>query len=694
MQKKAAQTTDGKNMLIAVPGSGKTTVLVARLGYMVFCKGISPREILAVTYTRAASADMRERFAKYFGRETADRIKFCTLNSISLAVCRMRFGERLPKMIDDTSRKKLLVDILQGLMEDYPADSDITAAENLIGYAKNMLLDEKAISALDAEVPQPLEIMKRYKRYLNENRLMDFDDQMIYAMRILRSDPAIAARLRQRFRYISVDEVQDVSKLQHEIIKLLVSDETSLFMVGDEDQSIYGFRGAFPEAMLRCREDYKDAGILFMEQNYRSAAEIVEKAAGFISRCTQRYDKKIVPVRGSGGTVVKIPSAGRSGQYDFLLKQFRDFDEAGEGRTAVLYRTNDSIIPLADSMFREGIPFCVKASGGSFFTHRVTSDMTAFLTLALDPYDTEAFMRIYYKCSMGIKKDDARSICYMSESEGMSVFQAMEEHFSERSSMKQRVRNFISTMKQAASASSRAAVSIIYRNIYSGYMERRELDSGKIDILTALAANEPVLSRFMVRLQKLPMLMAELPSDGERIVFSTVHSSKGLEYDTVYIIDVFDGAFPANDDPGLYQEERRLFYVAVTRAKERLFIFGLEDRKTSFTDEIFPRPKLSERKQPSSGYLEKALGKNSAEKKVNAAAVALSGSIICEGASVTVRSKGEGKIISVVKDTERSRHKVTVEFADGTCGNYVLEIALNSGNMVIHTPQQKQDSPI
>ena len=274
-QQSAVQSVTGPVLLLAVPGSGKTTVLVTRLGYMIFCRGIAPEKILTVTYTVAATKDMSERFASRFGQDLADCLEFRTINGICARVIQY-YGRKTARtafslLTDEKRISTILSAIYQKTEQVYPTDGDLKNVRTLITYIKNRMLNEKEIEALDETAEIRISaIYKEYCKHLRENQLMDYDDQMVYAYNMLRKIPWLLEYFQDQYSYICVDEAQDTSKIQHAIIALLASRTENLFMVGDEDQSIYGFRAAYPEALLEFEQHHPGAKVLLMEENFRS----------------------------------------------------------------------------------------------------------------------------------------------------------------------------------------------------------------------------------------------------------------------------------------------------------------------------------------------------------------------------------------------------------------------------------------
>ena len=312
-QSEAVKTVEGPVLLLAVPGSGKTTVLVLRLGYMILNCGIKPENILTVTYTVAATRDMAQRFAGYFGAELAERLEFRTINGICAKIIayysRMIGKKPFELVTDEKSTAGILTQIYQQVEQTWPTEADLRNVRTLITYIKNQMLTEKEIRALGKQKGSPLRaadcdiniaaIYERYNHWLRDQHLMDYDDQMVYALTILRKVPQVLEYFQEQYRYICVDEAQDTSRIQHTIIALLASKHDNLFMVGDEDQSIYGFRAACPEALINFEREHRGAKVLLMEQNYRSGSGIVRAADRFIQRNTLRHAKHMICADGA-----------------------------------------------------------------------------------------------------------------------------------------------------------------------------------------------------------------------------------------------------------------------------------------------------------------------------------------------------------------------------------------------------------
>lgn len=597
-QERAVQAVEGANLLLAVPGSGKTTVLVARLGHMIINKGIDPNCILAITYNKKACEEMEERFRRTFGADIGTSITFSTINALSLAIYK-RYCEKTNRnkreQIEDTERRKIIIKVLKEFSEDYPSENEILEFGQAITYIKNMMLDDENLLELNREYPRLSDMYHLYQEKLKAAFKMDFDDQMVFAHAILVKDPESLNYYRSKYKYICVDEAQDTSKIQHRIIQQL-SSGNNIFMVGDEDQSVYGFRAAYPKALLNFRYDYTNPYIMRMELNYRSTGKIVEKAHTFISKNKGRYEKHMTAAREAGDDVKLIHVRNREEQYKIALDVARN----NKTEIAFLYRDNESAIVLVDLFLRHGICFKLRAPEMNYFKTKVVLEIIAYLKLSVDPYDFESFDRICNKGILYLKKQQKEYVIADCEKKRMRISDALEKQMQYvKREHRDRASKFQEFVQNIGSCSPEQAIDCILENGYDKYIEEQHYDYGKIDILKMLAKKENDIKAFLNRLKYLETRISNgFMSDIEcPVVLSTIHSSKGLEYDTVYMVDVYDGRFPSSrpclfsrskDNADGEQEERRLFYVGITRAKNHLYLFNIDNLYSSFVGELFP----------------------------------------------------------------------------------------------------------
>lgn len=606
-QREAVTAVEGNVLLLATPGSGKTTVLVTRLGYMICTRGIDPASILTMTYTRAATWDMRRRFAGLFGEEAAASVQFRTINGVSAMIiqryCQHFRRSAFALMDNELVLNALVRQLCQQFNREYAEDGVVRDIRTQITYVKNMMLSEQEISAFKGNVEHFPEIYRAYQAELKKRGLMDYDDQMIYALSILRRHPEVLAFFREQYRYLCVDEAQDTSKIQHEIIRLLSAGHGNLFMVGDEDQSIYGFRAACPEALMRFEGDHPGARVLLMEENYRSTPEIIQLANRFVSENLSRREKTTQPTRSSGNPVHLLRCRDRKEQYLLLLEMARSCGR----ETAILYRNNDSALPLIDLFERQGIPYNSRSTDGVFFfTHRVVTDVLNILRFAAEPDNGELFLRIYYKFGAAIPKKMAQSAVERSERSGRAILEELMGLRDLKGYVKDAVRDLMDNLRQIPADSAETAVRRVWEAMHYGrYVQEKGFDTGKYFILCMLAQDVPSVSAFAEKLERLKHTLASHENSGETpLMLSTIHSSKGLEYDSVWLLDVLDGILPSTaegelqseEDEKLYEEDRRLFYVAMTRARNDLYLFSCNEA-ASFIAEAsgaLPAPDLGE----------------------------------------------------------------------------------------------------
>lgn len=628
-QKEAVQSTKGPVLLLAVPGSGKTTVLVTRLGYMIYCKNIPPERILTVTYTVAATKDMSERFAVRFGEDMAKRLEFRTINGICARIIQY-YGRRIGKtpfelVKDEKATTGMLIRICQDHGMGYPTESDLKNVRTLITYIKNMMLNEEELQKLEEESDIRIaEIYREYCRQMREQKLMDYDDQMLYAYNILRKDLGVLAYFQNRYPYICVDEAQDTSKIQHAIIALLAAGTGNLFMVGDEDQSIYGFRAAYPEALLSFEKKHPGAKVLLMEENFRSNAKIVEAADKFIQKNTLRHEKHMRAAREAGADIREISLKSRKAQYVYLMKaaqecttgmagmsgseEHRGRADASVTETAVLYRDNECAIPLIDLLERKNIPYRMRNADLSFFTHRTVLDVQNIIRFAMDPKDTELFMQIYYRLKLFFNKKDALRYAQISQEKDMEVLDAALKYGNLEKYQEDNIRNLKRQMVRILNMPGDEAVNQILTYMgYQDYLKKMGMNANKLETVKLIGSRVESPEKLLERLEELRTIIQEKVSDKDcPFILSTMHASKGLEYDTVYLLDVMDGILPekvlanprtaSKEELETYEEERRLFYVGVTRAKNQLNVFTT-NKPSKFCSELLGKRNLRENQQ-------------------------------------------------------------------------------------------------
>ncbi len=618
-QMKAVETITGPTLLLAVPGSGKTTVLIKRLGYMTYCKAIMPENILVVTYTVSATQDMKQRYTTFFGDDgIGDRIEFRTINGICAKIL-LDFGYQHNKKIytlaEDSYINRILIELYLKYDHEFPTEQDISALKLAIAYVKNMMYDKEDIKEYSNKLPFSLyDIYYDYVQRMKEEGYMDYDDQMVYTYNILKSFPSVLEKYQDKFKYICVDEAQDTSKIQHEILRLLADKYQNILYVGDEDQSIYGFRSAVPQYLLEMEQHYNNAQILLMETNYRSNANIVNMADTFIQKNKLRHPKTMVAFHPKSSKPKFINVSSRQGQYNHLLNVLSHV----QNKTAVLYRNNESLLPIVDELERQGISYNLKNVDLTIFKHKSVVDIQNIVNFAADPYNTELFMKIYTRLNLYLNKEFALSVCNRAKKENKEVLDVAKQMCKTQNKEDFRLELFEklqNNLKLVNNVNAQIGLNIILTKLrYNKYAETHKIRSGKIEILEILAIKSKNLKALFNRLNELKEIIANKPYDkNSKIILSTIHSSKGLEFDDVYLMDIIDGVFPESipkninkmdhDTRQIWEEERRLFYVAITRAKNNIYIYDIW-HDSIFVNELQQNEKARIRKERQKAKIE------------------------------------------------------------------------------------------
>lgn len=589
-QKKAISHIKGPALVLAVPGAGKTTVLIHRTANLILNEGISPEKILSITFSRASAKDMQERFNNLYGDITNIPVHFSTIHSFAYKLIRDYAYRKRQRyiLIEDMKKKlnkvQLLKNIYFSINNDYITEEKLESIINSIGYIKNMLITpDEYVSQFKVDTNNFLEIFNAYESYKKNNSLIDFDDMLTLALDILQEDKYLLEKYRSRYEYIQVDEGQDTSKVQLEIIRTLAHPKNNLFIVADDDQSIYGFRGAYPEGLFQFNKIYKDGKIYYMEENYRSTKNIVNICNRFIKKNTLRFNKDIFTKNPYIEPIKLVKVKNLEEQYTYLMDQLEGIVDYRN--TAILYRNNLSAVGIMETLERKGIPFYIKDFKIKFFDHWLVQDIIDFFLLAQDNSNILAFERIYYKMNGFISKVQLNSIKALHYED--SVFDRLLSLPGLNDFYK---KNFLSlklNFKKLSKLKPYEGIDLIEKNLgYGDYLKESHMRFGYsmdsleiiLNYLKIIASNTMDLNGFLARLKYLEYLCSHSKDNREGLTLSTVHSAKGLEFDRVYMIDLIDGEFPNGSsidsfnkgDIAPLEEERRLFYVGMTRAKSYL----------------------------------------------------------------------------------------------------------------------------
>lgn len=599
-QMEAVSHIDGPALILAVPGAGKTTVMVARNALLVIHEKINPHNILTMTFSRKAAQDMKDRFDTIYGTDISQKVEFSTIHAFSYRVYNhflKKYGNQKPLLLDseETLEKSSIIisKIYQGLSGEYPSEDKVETLSSDIGYVENMLMTEEQAKKWCEENRYHFETYIAYKKYKKENNFIDFDDMLRETLNIFLEYPSELEIYRQRYKYINVDESQDTSKLQHKIIEILAKPRNNIFMVGDEDQSIYGFRAAFPQALLNFGHTYPKAKVYLMEQNYRSYKNITTAANTFIKQNKTRFDKNIISEKPEGDPIKHILLPTLNDQYKYIAENIKKNQEYSE--TAVLYRNNQSAVAIADELDRNEIPFISSDENLKFFKHWIVNDIRDFIAFSKDSTNFNMFENFYYKINAFITKKVMNEV-KMSFVEGKNPFDILLQ-ISEDKRMYftvKRIKEAFELIKHCTNPS-RAMEVIEYNLEYRDYLEFRQKGSQGADsisnvmnCLKAIADNERTIDSFIARLEQLEYIMKNSRKNRSKnissVKLSTLHGSKGLEFDHVYIIDMIEKIFPSasvikqydDGDTAAMEEEVRLCYVGITRARKTLKLISAE----------------------------------------------------------------------------------------------------------------------
>lgn len=595
-QRAAVAAVDGPVLLLAVPGSGKTTVLITRLGYMTEVCGIAPESILTMTYTVAATQEMRARFAARFGEAEAARMEFRTINGVAariIALYSRMYGRTPPDLLQiESETTPLLLQLWQSINHEYAAESTLKELRTAITYIKNMCLTDAELDELETDLENLPELYRAYQQALRARHKMDYDDQLCFALQILNGAPAVAAAFRKRYRYFCVDESQDTSRVQHEIIRVLAQQSGNLFMVGDEDQSIYGFRAAYPQALMDFEKTYPGARVLLMEENYRSREPILAAANRFVARNRYRRPKTIAPTQGAGEPIRVVEVRRRADQLAFLFAEAQHC----EVETAVLFRNHESALPIIDLCERRGVPYGCKAVEQTFFTNKIVRDVADIFALAARPDDADTFLRCYFKFGVAVTRAQALYAAGQARQYGQGCWTALINEDSIRPRTRAAMAEVAAGLARLPRMAADDAVRFLTDQLgYGKYLDKNGMDRAKLAVLEMLGAQEPTPRRLLRRLAELRTIVQEhVTPPGCKFLLSTIHSAKGMEYDRVILLDVLDGILPAKPElccrtpaeTRQYEEDRRLFYVAMTRARQELVLFDCTAERASFAQEV------------------------------------------------------------------------------------------------------------
>lgn len=590
-QEAASMHKDGPALVLAVPGAGKTTVLLQRIDNLVNIHGVNPKNILSITFSKAQAMDMEKRFKNKY----PSNAHFATIHAFAYDIIRA-YAKENKRQIDLIEGKAgfnkygLIKRLYYSLNSTFIKDDTLEEFFTAYSFIKNSMISPTTyMEDYKPKIKNFKNLICQYESFKKERHLIDFDDMLTLALEILEREEKILRRIRNRFKYIQVDEAQDTSKIQIQIIRKIAQPLDNLFIVADDDQSIYGFRGASPKDLLAFPKAYPQAQVFFMEENFRSYEDITGTANIFIKKNKNRYNKTIISTKGKKEPVKVITCNNIKAQYDYLVDRIReDLDQAKT--VGVLYRNNISGLGLMDSLKEADLPYFNRDHSKAYLAHFVIEDMVNILKLAHDPSDVGLYEQVYYKLNAYLKKS---YLPYLRNLPGsMTVFDGLLDIPGLKDYQKEKIIDLAYDFRTVKELDLPKAISYIEKQIgYGTYLEDKTKKSGNEGyspdlVLESLKYISRGLTSPYDLEEKLLLIRNEQSQMGQPLSLTTVHSSKGLEFDRVYLIDLVEGEFPSHKSQELspkgraeaLEEERRLFYVAMTRAREGLSLFTLKFR--------------------------------------------------------------------------------------------------------------------
>lgn len=600
-QQKVATSIDGCYSVVAVPGAGKSTTLTCRTAYMILVKGVSPKRIMTVTYSKASALDMKDKFMRKFGPYIPDDVYFATIHSFAYSVLRNYSYLTNTKytFIEGNTSGVTKTSILRNLYKKYnkePINDDkLEELNGFIGFLINRMVGMKDLEKYKASypVPQFTNIYIDYLDTVEQNKFLDFDLMLKLCYDILVSDKSMLNYYSNMYDYYQCDEAQDTSLLQFSILKLLSKTRTSnLCIFSDDDQAIYSWRGGDPNLIINFKEFYSQSAVtLFMSRNFRSTKKIVRLANEFIKSNEKRIAKELYTENMTGEDVIFLSANDEFDQVEYIIDQIKN--KPINEDFAVLFRNNLSSIPLVDRLIKENIQFYIKDAVPSFFNSWITKDFLNFFNFAFNPSNCAAFEYIYYKIKTYIKKEDIKALSSLGdklEARGISVFDYLSSNSELTQNQKERLNSFSVKFTILSKLKPLKAIEYIESELnYKEYLKEYarkynySIDSieNMISTLKILAEGLDSVDSFIDKIEFLQqeMLNSRKNRGKSSIVLSTLHSSKGLEFDNVIIMDMTSN-FPSLEsiekkkegDSSMYEEELRLAYVGVTRSKKILYL--------------------------------------------------------------------------------------------------------------------------
>ena len=598
-QAKAVSHKDGPCLVLAGPGSGKTLTIVNRIKYLIEKCSVRPEEILVVTFTRFAAQEMKNRLCSLMGKKNLP-VTAGTFHGIFYGILRCTYRMNGQNILSEEEKYQLLREVISRqeaeVFDEEDFISDIAAE---IGKIKNNRLDVEEYVSEKCSAETFREIYSQYEEERKRRRKIDFDDMLVLCYNLLSSRPEVLEGWQRKFRYILIDEFQDINRIQYDVIRLLALPQNNIFVVGDDDQAIYGFRGADSELMFQFRKDYPQADQILLGMNYRSTEYIVRNSLKVIRHNERRFEKQLEAYRKGGACLHVQELADPAEEAEYILDEIEKCisDGVRPEDIAVLFRIHTDAGPVAEALVERRIPFQMKEHLPNIYNHFIGKDIQAYFRLAMGERRRQDFLQVMNRPKRYIGRDSLA---------GRAVsFEDIRNHYCDKEWMMDRIDQFEWDVKMLAKMAPYAAIQYIRKRIgyddflrdyaFSHNIPRTDL-TDVIQEIAEAARPYSTLEEWFRHVEEYTHILQEKQKkdNPEGVRLMTIHAAKGLEFHTVFILDANEGRIPykkARTDAQT-EEERRLFYVAMTRAREKLTVCyvktksGKETAPSRFVDEL------------------------------------------------------------------------------------------------------------
>ena len=584
-QQTAIWHKDGPMLVLAGPGSGKTAVITHRTYNLIQNYQVDASNILVITFTKAASEEMKERFLK-LSKEQRAQVTFGTFHAIFFMILKHAYHFTSDNIITGEQRYQMMRDIISNYQLEYKDESEfIEGIFGEISKVKNNRIDINYYYSVQCGEEIFRKIFHDYQEGLKRKRLVDFDDMLTYTYELFRERKDILLAWQKKYKYILIDEFQDINRIQYEIIQMLALPENNLFIVGDDDQSIYRFRGSIPEIMLNFEKDYPDAKRVLLDINYRCGTYILDTACNLISHNKERFEKKLTPFCGDQTPVEYITFENRKDENLYLIHKISELLEQGMPlqEIAVLYRTNTQPRQLMEQLMEFHVPFKVKDQVQNIYEHWIARDLFAYMRIAAGARERKEFLQIMNRPKRYIGRD--------SLSEQMVQWEDWKTFYQKQPWIAERIEKLKYDIHMLERMNPYAAINYIrkgigYDEFLIEYSKLRSVNKEELfDILDEIQFGAKGFTSYRQweehikeYTDKMEQLAKQKQQCMEAVTLATLHSSKGLEFEAVFILDVNEGIMPYKKAvlEKDIEEERRLFYVGMTRAKKKLSLYSVQ----------------------------------------------------------------------------------------------------------------------